>query len=81
MDLMSAVFFYDSSRATPWQALFWVAMIVCIGLGIFYGIVAVAGSGDAAEAAVRGLIGCGKGLGAVIGARVLCWVLLAVCGM
>lgn len=77
---VARIFIHDGNCGTKWQALFWVAMVVCIGLGIFYGIVAMTGSGEAAEAAVRGGFGCLWALGYILGARALAWILVTIMG-
>jgi hypothetical protein len=72
------LFIHDESSGTPWQALFWVGMVACLGLGAFYAIVWATGTGPAAEHAIRGLIGCATGLGAILVARALVWTLLTI---
>jgi len=67
------IFLHDGESGTPWQALFWVAMVVCIGLGGFYAFVWMNASGPNEALALKGLMGCAKGLGVILLARALAW--------
>lgn len=78
---VARIFIYDGNYGTPWQALFWVGLVVCIGLGAFYAVVWMSGSGPASDIALRGMIGCAKGLGAVLFARALAWVFASSLGL
>jgi hypothetical protein len=75
---VARIFIYDGNYGTPWQALFWVGMVVCLGLGAFYTIVWATGSGPAADHALRGLIGCAKVLGGLLVVRAMAWVLMTI---
>lgn len=71
---------YDSNRSTPWQALFWVGMVACLGMGAFYAIVWASASDPAAGHALDGLLGCARAFGYIMGARVLSWILATIMG-
>lgn len=81
MNIFVAALIYDPERGTPWQALFWVGIVACLSLGAFYAIVWMNASGPNEALALKGIIGCAKGLGAILAARAIVWVLLATAGL
>lgn len=78
MHWFGIILWYDPGRAIPWQALFWVAMVVCLGLGAFYAIVWMNASGPNEALALNGLRGCAMGLGAIFIGRAIVWFLTHV---
>lgn len=76
--LLVAMLWHDPDRGIPWQALFWVGVVACLGMAGFYAVVWASASGDTTAAALRGLLGCARAAGYILAGRLLVWMLLAI---